>query len=96
MLEVSFSNTICCLLNLNIFPLTLIMHKQIRGGPVGPKISFFALEIKQKKFFFYPVWDEKGIRHISDLFLGHNVVKTFEDPIIEYDTPIRDRRKYNF
>ena len=51
--------------------------------------------LKSKKFFFYPVWDEKGIRHISDLFLGHNFVKTFEDLVIEFDIPIRDRRKYN-
>ena len=48
-----------------------------------------------KKFFFYPVWDEKGIRHISDLFLGHHFVKTFEDLVVEFDIPISDRRKYN-
>ena len=54
------------------------------------------VRLKSKKFFFYPVWDEKGIRHISDLFLGHNLVKTFEDLVIEYDIPIRDRRKYNY
>ena len=52
--------------------------------------------MKSKKFFFYPVWDEKGIRHISDLFLGHNLVKTYEDLVIEYDIPICDRRKYNY
>ena len=38
---------------------------------------------------------EKGIRHISDLFLGHNLVKTFEDLVLEFDIPISDRRKYN-
>ena len=53
------------------------------------------VRLKSKKFFFYPVRDEKGIRHISDLFLGHNFVKTFEDLVIEFDIPIRDRRKYN-
>ena len=50
---------------------------------------------KSKKFFFYPVWDEKGIRHISDLFLGQNFVKIFEDLVVEFDIPISDRRKYN-
>ena len=54
------------------------------------------VRLKSKKFFFfYPVWDEKGFRHISDLFLGH-MVKTFEDLVIEYDIPIRDRRQYNY
>ena len=52
------------------------------------------VRLKSKKFFFYPVWDEKGIRHISDLFLGHNFVKTFEDLVVEFDIPISDRRKY--
>ena len=51
--------------------------------------------MKSKKFFFYPVWDEKGICHISDLFLGHNLVKSFEDLVLEFDIPISDRRKYN-
>ena len=46
-------------------------------------------------FSVYPVWDEKGIRHISDLFLGQNFVKTFEDLVVEFDIPISDRRKYN-
>ena len=54
-----------------------------------------GVRLKSKKFFFYPVWDEKGIRHISDLFLGHNLVKTFEDLVLEFDIPISDRRKYN-
>ena len=53
------------------------------------------VRLKSKKFFFYPVWDEKGIHHISDLFLGHNFVKTFEDLVVEFDIPITDRRKYN-
>ena len=46
-------------------------------------------------FSVYPVWDEKGIRHISDLFLGQNFVKTFEDMVVEFDIPISDRRKYS-
>ena len=29
------------------------------------------------------------------LILGHNFVKTFEDLVVEFDIPIRDRRKYN-
>ena len=33
--------------------------------------------------------------HISDLFLGQNFVKTFEDLVVEFDIPISDRRKYN-
>ena len=37
----------------------------------------------------------RGFAYISDLFLGHNFVKTFEDLVIEFDIPIRDRRKYN-
>ena len=53
------------------------------------------VRLKSNKCFFYPVWDEKGIRHISDLFLGHNFVKTFEDLVVEFDIPITDRRKYN-
>ena len=53
------------------------------------------VRLKSKKFFFYPVWDEKGIRHISDLFLGQNFVKTFEDLVVEFDIPVSDRRKYN-
>ncbi len=53
------------------------------------------VRLKSKKFFFYPVWDEKGIHNISDLFLGNNLVKTFEDLVIEFDIPINDRRKYN-
>ena len=54
-----------------------------------------GVRLKSKKNFFYPVWDEKGIRHISDLFFGHNLVKTFEDLVLEFDIPISDRRKYN-
>ena len=54
-----------------------------------------GVRLKSKNFFFYPVWDEKGIRRISDLFLGHNLVKTFEDLVLEFDIPISDRRKYN-
>ncbi len=53
------------------------------------------VRLKSKKFFFYPVWDEKGIHHVSDLFLGNNFVKTFEDLVIEFDIPMNDRRKYN-
>ena len=53
------------------------------------------VRLKTKKFFFYPVWDEKGIHLISDLYFGNNLVKTFEDLVIEFDIPIRDRRKYN-
>ena len=53
------------------------------------------VRLKSKRFFFYPVWDEKGIRHISDLFLGHHFVKTFEDLVVEFDIPVSDRRKYN-
>ena len=33
------------------------------------------VRLKSKKFFFYPVWDEKGIRHISDLFLVKILLK---------------------
>ena len=54
-----------------------------------------GVQLKSKKFFFYPVWYEKRICHISDLFLGHNCVKTFEDLVLEFDIPISDRRKYN-
>ena len=41
------------------------------------------------------MWDEKGIQHISDLYFGNNLVKTFEDLVVEFDIPITDRRKYN-
>ena len=53
------------------------------------------VRLKTKKFFFYPIWDEKGIHLISDLYFGNNLVKTFEDLVTEFDIPIRDRRKYN-
>ena len=53
------------------------------------------VRLKTKKFFHYPVWDEKGIQHISDLYFGNNLVKTFEDLVIEFDILISDRRKYN-
>ena len=54
------------------------------------------IRLKTKKFFFYPVWNEKGIHTVSDLDRGFNLVKTFEDLVIEYDIPIRDRRKYGY
>ena len=34
------------------------------------------VRLKTKKFFFYPVWDEKGIHLISDLYFGNNLVNT--------------------
>ena len=54
------------------------------------------IRLKTKKFFFYPVWNEKGIQTVSDLDRGFNLVKTFEDLVIEYDIPIGDRRKYGY
>jgi len=54
------------------------------------------VRLKSKKFFFYPVWDDKGIHNISDLFIGYNLVKPFEMLVVEFDIPITDRRKYNF
>jgi hypothetical protein len=53
------------------------------------------VRLKSKRFFYYPVWYEKGIHTISDLYLGRNFVKTFEDLVVEFDIPITDRRKYN-
>ena len=52
--------------------------------------------LKNKEvLFFYPIWDEKEIHLISDLYFGNNLVKTFEDLVIEFVIPITDRRKYN-
>jgi len=53
------------------------------------------IRLKSKTFFFYPVWFEKGILTISDLYLGRNLIKPFEELVIEFDIPIHDRRKYN-
>ena len=51
------------------------------------------VRLKTKKFFFYPVFDGKGVHLISDLYFGNYLVKTFEDLVIEFDIP---RRKYNY
>ena len=52
------------------------------------KVSF-----KHRPYFYYPIWLERGISQVLDLYQGHRV-KTFEELVIEYDLPIRDRRKY--
>lgn len=54
-----------------------------------------GVRLKTKKFFFYPTWDNKGICNISDLYLGRNIIKSFEELVVEFDIPINDRRKYN-
>ncbi len=54
------------------------------------------VRLKSKKFRFYPVWGEKRIHSISDLFIGYNLVKLFEMLVVEFDIPISDRRKNNF
>ena len=53
------------------------------------------ISLKHKPYFYYPVWKEKGIFTISHLYRGFNTVKTFEDLVLEYDIPIKDRRKYD-
>jgi len=53
---------------------------------------------KSKQFFYYESWYKKGISTIVDLLyvdLPNPVLKSFDDLIIEYDIPYRDRRKYN-
>ena len=51
------------------------------------------VSLKHRPFFYYPIWFEKGICHILDLYLDKRI-KTFEELVIEFDIPIRDRKKY--
>ena len=53
------------------------------------------IHLKRKRYFYYPDWLDKGITYLSDLDMGHNFIKTFEDLVLEYDISIRDRRKFN-
>ena len=46
--------------------------------------------LKTKKFSYYLVGNEKGIRHISDLYYGNNLVETFEDLVAEFDIPLNN------
>ena len=52
---------------------------------------------KSKKYLYYDSWYDKGILIIADLLNpplpGH---KLFEELILDYDIPPRDRRKFNF
>ena len=48
------------------------------------------VHLKTKRYFYYHDWHARGI-----LYRGHYFVKTFEDLVLEYDIPIKDRRKYN-
>ena len=53
------------------------------------------IRLKTKKFFFYQDWYDRGICVVNDLYRGLNIVKTFEDLVLEFDISIKDRRKYN-
>ena len=53
------------------------------------------VRLKTKRYFYYHDWHARGIFTVTDLYRGHNFVKTFEDLVLEYDIPIKDRRKYN-
>ena len=53
------------------------------------------VRLKTKRYFYYHDWHARGIFTLTDLYRGHNFVKTFEDLVLEYDIPIKDRRKYN-
>ena len=53
---------------------------------------------KSKQYFYYASWYEKGIYTLKDLLydgLPNPVFKSFDDLIIEFDIPYKDRRKYN-
>jgi len=54
---------------------------------------------KSKQYFYYDTWSSKGICTLSDILyddVSTNVVKSFDDLIVEFDIPYTDRRKYNF
>ena len=52
------------------------------------------VSLRHRTYFYYHAWYERGIVYVSDLW-GYNMVKTFEDLVLEFDIPITDRRKYN-
>ena len=53
------------------------------------------VSVKHRPFFHYPVWQQKGIHTISQLYYGFNRVKTFEELVLEFDIHIKDRNKYD-
>ena len=59
-----------------------------------PKTFFKRLDSLLFKF----IWNngnERGIHYISQLHNGSGNPKFFEDLVVEFDIPIRDRRKYD-
>ena len=53
------------------------------------------MRLKHKTYFYDPIWYAKGIHSISQLHDGFGNAKLFEDLVIEFDIPFRDRRKYD-
>ena len=53
------------------------------------------VRLKTRRYFHYSDWHHIGVSTLGDLYSGHNFVKTFEDLVLQYDIPFKDRRKYN-